>query len=199
MDHPLIAELEARFGEQFITDLSERVSEMCWDEDMTCGFEEGEDGYVWIHDRAKQDVINMTASGCFWAGGIEYAFEVDNGNNNGFVWRSVDAEGAIKDLDRSVTQYTLAPNRTAISNHIENGSGPGLIKLWDAFMERPELAEIPGKYAYDKFFQPGGAVKNYWEAKADKAGMVITTVEDAAEIRARLETATTAHDMDLSM
>jgi hypothetical protein len=48
-------------------------------------------------------------------------------------------------------------------------------------------AALARKYSYDRYFQPGGFVNDYYKTQAAKGGFVIISKEDADAIRANLE------------
>lgn len=151
------------------------------------------DSRVTILDRDQLDAINVRASGIIEVDGKEHWFIVEDGNWNGTVLHAWDHAGEQKFEYHRPTQWALQPQRHLIDQAIQNGKGPFLVIKWDAMLKnRKELAEIPGKYAYDRHFQPGGKVEAYWKDAAAKHLFDLVTKEEADETRKRLETATEA-------
>lgn len=140
--------------------------------------------HIHIIDRDRLDSINVRAHGVVTIDGNEYRFIVESGDRNGFVLE--DWEGDKVFEHHKPTQYALAPNNSIIGKHLEAGRGQFLIAKWDAFLQRPEFADLARKYAYDKHFAPGGKTESYWHDKAAQVGFVITDQETADEIRKRL-------------
>ena len=182
-----LSTLEASMGTEFVTGLSMDVSEMMWADRRYSDGEEGEDGFISILDIEMIDVCNHVAVGSFWAKGVEYAFEVENGNNNGFVWRSISADGPIPDIVIEHTSWALAPKPEVIEGHLERNTPESLLILWDAFLKRPEVADLCRSYSYDRMFQPGVVVEDHYRKKASKMGFVILPQEHVDEVRANLE------------
>lgn len=147
---------------------------------------EGKHGNVYILEQVKHDVINVTVSGVFTLEGREFWFLLDNGNWNGTVLRGWEEAGEQAMAPSKPTQWTLVPNSTVISEALDAQRGHILLQVWEAFLTRKEVAEIPGKYAYDKFFAPGGKTETYWRDKAATYNLILSTQEHADEIRARL-------------
>lgn len=150
---------------------------------------------ITILDRDRMDAINVRASGILDWEGREYWFIVRDGNWDGTVLEAWEETGVQKFEYHQPTQYALQPQRYIIDQAIAAGKGPFLIAKWDAILKsRPEVAAIPGKYAYDRHHQPGGFVEKYWKDAAAKHHFEIVTQETADETRKRLETATEAFD-----
>jgi len=82
----------------------------------------------------------------------------------------------------------LQPSSERIAKAITDGKGPFLVLEWDAMLKNhPKIAEIPGKYSYDRHFQPGGLIESHYRDAAAKHHFEIVTAETAAETRARLK------------
>lgn len=116
----------------------------------------------------------------------EFWFLLDNGNWTGTVLRGWEEAGQQKMPTDEPTQWTLVPRPDVVSDALATERGHILFQVWEAFLTRKEVAEIPGKYAYDKFFAPGGKTEAYWRDRAAKYKLVLSTQEYVDEIRACL-------------
>jgi len=154
--------------------------------EMTGGY--GEHSCIHILDRDKLDAINVRAHGIIEIDGEEYTFQMEDGNWSGTVlldWNSG------REFEKHVPiRWTLQPSNDLINKAIEAGKGPFLIWKWDVMLKRPEIAAIPGKYAYDRHFAPGGKTEQHWKAAAAKHRFVIVSEERAEGTRKRLAEAT---------
>lgn len=166
--------------------ICEEIVESICDPNRTCSIPEGDDGAVYIADIQAINAINHVAVGSFWLDGIEYSFEVESGNHNGFVWRSVSEEAPIPDIKIVHQRYALEPSLEIVSKHILEGRQALLLAKWDAMVAREPFASIPSKFAYDVYFCPTDRVGHYWKAKAAKGGFVITTESEARATWERL-------------
>lgn len=150
--------------------------------EATGGWATHESVTILEHDRI--DAINARASGIIKIGDDEFTFQMEDGNRNGtelLAWES----------DRPFeyhipTRWALQPTRDLIGKALEEDRGPFLLAKWDAMLRRPAIADIPGKYSYDRRVQPGGKVETYWKAEAAKHHFDIVTEDEAAATRARL-------------
>ena len=96
---------------------------------------------------------------------------------------------------RKPTVYALQPEARLVDQAIQSGKGSFLLLKWDAVLRNlPELAAIPGKYAYDRHFQPGIRVEDHWRKAAAKHHFVIVNEETAAETRRQLSAQEVRHD-----
>lgn len=139
----------------------------------------------------RLDACNYRSSGILDWKGREYSFIVQDGNWNGTVLEGWEEAGVQEFEYHQPTVWALQPRRDLISDAIVHGKGPFLLMKWDAILKnRPEVAAIPGKYAYDRHFQPGGFVERHWTDAAAKHQFEIVTNEEADETRKRLEMAT---------
>ena len=136
---------------------------------------------ITILDRDRQDAINVRAHGILNWNGTEYRFILEDGNWNGTVIEDWDGDKEFKPLPRTV--WTLQPRDDLITTAIMERRGPFLLAKWDAVMKRTEIAEIPGKYTYDRMMQPGSKIESYWKEKAAKHSFEIVSEETAAETR----------------
>jgi hypothetical protein len=142
---------------------------------------------VTILDRDRIDAINVRAHGIIEIGDQEYRFIVEDGNWNGTVLHDWDGDMEFEPLPR--TEWVLQPSDDLVGRAIMANNGPFLIFKWDAMLKRPEIAEIPGKYAYDRMMQPGGKIEKHYRDAAAKHHFVIVSKEEADETRRRLELA----------
>lgn len=142
--------------------------------------------HITISQRDRQDAINVRAEGVVTIDGREFAFIVRDGNNDGTVLEGWEESGAQVLEPTPRTHWALAPRADLVAAAIEAGKGSFLLAKWDAMLSQPEVAEIPRKYSYDSYVQPGFVVNQHWTAEAAKRGLVLTSKEDADETRARL-------------
>lgn len=142
--------------------------------------------HVSIIDRDRIDAINVRAEGVLTFEGREFAFIVRDGNWDGTVLEGWEESGTQDFEPLPRTQWALAPRGDLVSTAIANGNPGFLLSKWDAILSQPEIADIPRKYSYDSYVQPGLAVSQHWKAAAAKRGLVLTSQEDADEIRSRL-------------
>jgi hypothetical protein len=150
----------------------------------------GQHGNVFIIDQDRIDSINVRAQGSVTVEGTEYAFIVEDGNWNGTVLEGWEHTGTQTFTPLPRTQWTLAPRHDLVSSAIAENRGPFLIAKWDAFLSRPDVAEIPRHYTYDRMMQPGCVIESHYRGKAEKLGLVLTDKENADAIRTRLAQAT---------
>ncbi|MFT0533988.1 hypothetical protein ACMHYJ_14340 [Castellaniella hirudinis] len=147
---------------------------------------EGQHGCVHILGQDRLDAINVRAQGIVTVEGREYWFVVEDGNWNGTTLEGWEHSGVQTFGPLPRTQWALAPRPDLVSDAIAAGRGPFLVAKWDAFLSRKDVAEIPGKYTYDRMMQPGLLIERHYREAAAKYGFVIVGQEQADEIRARL-------------
>lgn len=146
----------------------------------------GQHGCVHILEQDPLDAINVRAQGIVTVNGREFWFIVESGNWNGTVLEGWEYAGTQTFEPRPRTQWALAPRPDLVTDAIVSGRGPFLVAKWDAFLTRKEIAEIPGKYTYDRMMQPGSKIEQHYRGTAAKHGFVLVAQERADEIRARL-------------
>src|SRR3546814_13718515 len=96
------------------------------------------------------DAINVRAHGIVTVGDDEFTFIVEDGNRNGTRLEDWNGNKPFEVLERTV--WALQPKDDLVSKAIISGKGPFLIMKWDAILRNlPEVAAIPGKYAYDRY------------------------------------------------
>jgi len=134
------------------------------------------------HDRI--DAINCRAEGIIEIEGNEYTFQMEDGNWNGTVLLAWESDVPFERYQP--TLWTLQPMQHVIHDAINAGRGPFLIFKWDAMIKRPEIARIPGCYAYDRRMQPGSKVEQYWKGEAAKFQLELVSEETAQETRKAL-------------
>ena len=169
--------------------IAEEICEHIWDESRVCPIEEGDDESVTVVDIQKQNATNQAIVGSFWLGGVEYAFEAESGDNFGWVWRTIAKDLPIPEIKIVQKVWALQPTSQLIREAVDNKRGPSLLKMWRLFKERPEVAELPGSYSYDRHFAPDGKTESYWKAKALSLGFVLVGKETADATAAMLEQA----------
>lgn len=193
MHHSEAERLESLYPE-LMEAIGCEIAEQIWDRDRFSEIEEGEDGYVFVFDVQAINACNHVIVGSFWAEGTEFAFEAESGDNNGFVWRMVSPDEPIPDIQIQQTVWALAPNDDLVRKAILSDQGAFLVAKWDAFLQRPEYAQIPGKYGYDRHFAPGLKTERFWKERAAKVGFILVSKEEAEEVRARLLPQTTGSE-----
>lgn len=166
--------------------ICEEIAEQLWDRDRSSKLEEGEDGYVWIADIQAINQANHVLVGVFWLGGVEYSFEAESGDNNGWMWRSISADEPIPSIEIQHTKWALEPNSALVDKALRAGQGEFLVAKWDALSGREPYKSLPGKYAYDRFFQPGILIETHYRDLAAKVGFVLVDQQAADETRVRL-------------
>jgi hypothetical protein len=143
------------------------------------------------HDRI--DAINCRAHGVITIEGVEYVFQMADGNHNGTELLSWDED---KPFGRhEPTRWALQPEPGLIDEALAGGRGQFLLAKWDIMIARPEVAEIVRSYAYDRYVQPGGLIEKHYRDKAAKHHFEIVTEETAQETRALLARSTTSAAM----
>lgn len=140
---------------------------------------------VTILDRDRHDAINVTAHGIVVVEGVEHRFIVDDGNWDGTVLRDWDGDAVFE--YHKPTVYALQPEARLIDQAIMSGKGPFLLMKWDAMLSNHrDIADIPRKYAYDRYVQPGIVSERHYREAAAKHHFVIVDEETAQETRKRL-------------
>lgn len=143
---------------------------------------------VTILDRDRLDAINCRAHGVIEIDGVEYSFQVQDGNWNGTELLAWDED---KVFEHHVpTKWALQPVARLVDEAITGGRGAFLLAKWDAMLLRQEIASIPGKYGYDRHFAPGLKTEQHWRDAAFKNHFDLVSEEVAAETRGRLAKAT---------
>lgn len=176
---------EEAFARDIPDEHQESVLVMLSESAQSCGEHE----CVSVIERDRIDAINVRASLILTFEGREYSVFLEDGNWNGTVIRGWENHG--KDYEpHQPTRWALAPRPGLISDASATGQSAFLIAKWDALLKNPAVSEIPGKYGYDRFGQPGSLIENYWRGEAEKLGFVIVSQEEADEVRARLSTST---------
>jgi hypothetical protein len=144
---------------------------------------------VTILDRDRMDAINVRAHGIVTVEGTEYRFILRDGNNDGTVLEDWDGDAVFE--HHKPTVYALQPARHLIDSAVMAGRGPFLLMKWDAMLSNHrDIAEIPRKYAYDRYVQPGVVSERHYREAAAKHHFVLVDEETAAETRTQLAAAT---------
>lgn len=169
-----------------LDEIAEEITEHLWDRDRVSEAEEGEDGYVFVADIVQLNACNHAITGTFWLGDIEYSFEVECGDWNGWVWRQISADAPVPEINYQPTVWALQPLASLVSKAIEKRQGQFLVIKWDAIAAREPYKSMPGKYGYDRHFQPGLQVERYWKEKAAEGYFELVDKETADETRKRL-------------
>lgn len=171
-------------GEKFARDVPQRLQEdVCMRIGEAMWAQESADG-VHLLEIEAINAANYRALGTVTVEGEEYTFIAESGDRNGFQIVDWDDGAEFKPLER--TQYALQPVKELINSAIDSGKGPFLVLKWDAMLKRSEIAEIPGKYAYDQYVQPGSLTRDYWRKKAAEYRFEIVDQETADATRKRL-------------
>lgn len=139
---------------------------------------------VKIINRDRYDAINCHAEGVLTYRDTEYWFHMQDGNWNGTVLLGWENAGE-QYQEHVPIQWALAPTSEAIARQ----PADRLLMLWDHFLTRPEVRDVPRKYAYDRRFQPGGQIENHYKSKVAKWGLRLVSQEEADEIRNQLKEA----------
>lgn len=150
---------------------------------------------VYIFERDRIDAINVRAHGCITLEGEEYTFIIRDGNWDGTVLVAWNEDREFEPHPR--IQWTLQPTAALLDEAFVSGRRQFLLWKWDAMILRPEIAKIPGSYAYDKMVQPGLVTEKYWRAEAAKHHFDIVSVEEATETRKRLSPCTDTEELSL--
>lgn len=169
----------------FERDIPERLRE-----DVMVMISEAAHGYtdwesVTILELDRIDAINVRAHGIIAVEGAEYRFIVEDGNRNGTVLE--DWEGDKKFTPMPRTNWALQPTADRVNRALASGEGKSLLFKWNAAMRNPQIAKLPGNYAYDRRMQPGMLIENYYRDKAANYGFEIVSDEQAKETRAMLK------------
>lgn len=141
---------------------------------------------VTIHERDRLNAINHHASGTIAIEGREFSFQMEDGDRNGTVLLAWNDDRPFE--RHEPTRWALAPERQLVEKALEAGRGGLLLAKWDAMLKQPELAALPGKYAYDSHFAPGVVTESHWRGEAARRGFAIVDEEEAAATRTRLST-----------
>lgn len=143
---------------------------------------------VTILERDRLDAINVRVHGIIEIDGEEHSFQLQDGDWGGTELLSWD-DG--REFEHHVpTRWALQPQRHLINEAMMSGKGSFLLLKWDAILKnRPKVAEIPGKYSYDRYVQPGAFVEKHWRDAAAKHLFDIVTQETADETRRLLSEA----------
>lgn len=176
----LEAPLIEKHGEKAVEAVCETISEMMWERETSHG-EEGADGSVWISDQQMINACNHIATGSFWLGGAEYAFEVENGNNNGFMFRHLSEDGPIPDIEIHHTVWDVEPLDTPICDTKQKARF--FLAKFDLLRKRDDVREIIRAYSYDRTFQPGAQIESHYRDKAARLGFRLTSKECADDWR----------------
>jgi hypothetical protein len=151
---------------------------------------------ITILDRDRMDAINVRASGILDWEGREYWFIVRDGNWDGTVLEGWEESGVQTFEHHEPTRWALQPRRGLVEDAIAAGKGPFLLWKWETMLKNhKEIAEIPGKYSYDRHFQPGGLVEKHWKDAAAKHHFEVVTQDEADETKNRLADATNAVEL----
>lgn len=135
------------------------------------------------------NATNHQVSGAFWLGGVEYAFLVEMGDNNGFMFRELTADGPIPENKVEHARFALAPRQDLITKAVAEGQGAFLIAKWDAMLKREPYNQLIGKYHYDRMFAPGLKTESHYREKAAEVGFQIVSEEEAQQMRVCLAAA----------
>lgn len=175
--------LEAAHGREAVERITETISEMMWGGRRSEG-NEGDDGAVYIADVQMVDACNHVAVGSFWIGGTEYSFEVDNGNNAGFVFRKLSADTPIPNIEIHRTEWDVEPAEFPLIETKEQAER--FLWKWGLTRKNADVRKMTGSYAYDRMFQPGGQIESHYRDKAAKFGLRLTSKESVEERRQQI-------------
>lgn len=139
---------------------------------------------ITILDRDEIDAINCRAHGIIEIEGIEYTFQIEDGNWNGTVLLDWNGDRAFE--HHVPTKWALQPSAALVGDALANDRGKFLVAKWDAMLARDEIASIPGNYSYDRRFAPGLKTEAHYRESAAKHHFVIVAEDQAAETRKAL-------------
>lgn len=145
---------------------------------------------VTILDRDRLNAINVRVAGIVELDGKEFSFQLQDGDWNGTELLSWEDDKPFE--YHTPTRWALQPDSALVDKALLDGNGPFLLAKWDAMLRRAEIAEIPGKYGYDRHFAPGVVSEKHWRDAAAKHRFEIVSQETADETRAKLARATGA-------
>lgn len=144
---------------------------------------------VKILERDRMDAINVRAHGIVTVEGTEHRFIIRDGNWDGTVLEDWNGDEVFE--HHKPTVYALQPEARLIDEAIQSGKGPFLLMKWDAMLSNHrDIADIPRKYAYDRYVQPGIVSERHYREAAAKHHFVLVDEETAQETRKRLSEAT---------
>jgi hypothetical protein len=130
---------------------------------------------VHFTDVVEHDVINHTLAGTVDWNGESYGFVVDNGNWNGFV---VKKFGLAEDTNISVEQPEPCRLTFVPKDRFLKQTNPAMYGVYLHWREQSWFKEKVSAYLYDRHFQPGNQVENYYRTWAATKGMEIGVFED---------------------
>ena len=144
-------------------DISERIS------DAFCALraQRGTDGNVTLLDVYQHDAINHTLTGTIEVDNHVYGFICEIGNWVGFrmmEWGDHEDIGYYK--PPVVEPFTLIPNWMEWPEE----SYGFRVQTYARFLRRQDVIDKLGAYAYDRHFQPGGRVEDYYREWATRMG-----------------------------
>jgi len=160
-------------------DVMQRICEAGWDIGSS-------DPDISIIDRVERDALNIEFSGSILIDGVEHAFHILDGNNNG---TEIVAWNDDIDIERSSgPKYALVPSRDRINDARTARSALDLLETWNKDLNpssetKPGISKLCSNYAYDNFFAPGGNHRNHHHGKAAALGYEISDPDHASQVR----------------
>jgi hypothetical protein len=141
-------------------EIAERITESHWNGG----------GYgVTFTDIYQHNACNHTLSGHIDYNGETLYFIVHNGDWNGF---EVVSFGTVDDVGvytpPEPTQFMFVPKDDSLKERF-----PEMYKVYQIWTKTKWFIEKLGNYHYDRHFQPGGCIENYYRAWADSKGLKI--------------------------
>lgn len=130
------------------------------------GYEGGSRGRVYVGEYTRLNAINKVVRGSIEIDGVTQEWLIKDGDWNGtevLEW-GLEEEG-------NVGYYQEPPRHIMIlENTCDKEREPKAWKEAEEFSKSKEGEEMMRKYAYDKFFQPGGYVEGYWRKEVEAKG-----------------------------
>ena len=145
----------------------ERIVEAFWQGGSSTLWNKGSCG-VKFDDIYKRDACNHVLSGTIEIDQEVYGFIIEDGNWNGTVvieWGDAEDVRCYEPPEPG-EQLTLIPKDPFL--HMDR---PEMFEVYLYWRKQPWFTNMVNKYAYDRHFQPGCKVREFWEKEADKKGL----------------------------
>lgn len=138
---------------------------------------------LYVSEQYNSSVIQSYYSGYFTFNGKEYAFEYENGINNGSRFNSVEEGGDAPTVTPEPVKYTIAPKKIPTDPQ----KAKILLMKWDIMRDNKRVKEQIRNYMYDRYFSPTNEIEKHYKKIFDDYGVDVVDEETANDIRNELE------------
>lgn len=153
-------EFEAHYGTNVASDTLSRICESAYQpykppmRDVT------------IENIHRHNAVNMTITGYVNHAGIDFFFEVEDGDWNGTVVTAFSTQELAPFESPTPVTYTMVPTNGQLKQ-----ANPAMYGVYLAWMRETWFSDLVRQYNYDRYVQPGVVVEQTYKQAAQARGL----------------------------